>query len=132
MKRLWFMITAFCLLPLSVSAVDYQPYRPSQAQMQGYDANALNAQAPDYQFGSTSAMTQGDYTVSFAASDVAGGVTTVGEPSVVTSGPHRIGGRPDYEEEDPEMFPVGDTPWLWMLGMVALYAALRLRRTKNA
>lgn len=129
MRRLLLMISAFFLLIANSMAVDYQSYRPKEAAMQGYDKDALDAQAPVFQFSGTSAMQTGSYTVPVAAlrADV-----SRDEPNDPTtpSGPRRIGGRPDYDESDPEQYPIGDAPWALMAIMMALYAVLRVRKSK--
>lgn len=135
MKRYLLVIVALGCLMLA-HAVDYQSYRPSQAQMQGYDANAINAQAPDYQFESTSSMTKGGYTVSFAASDVRGGVTTLGEADGPKSGSRRVHRPGDDERTDPDSpeppSPIGDTPWWFMVLLAAAFVIVRVRKIYKA
>lgn len=130
MKRYLLVIVALGCLMLA-HAVDYQSYRPNPAQMQGYDANAINAQAPDYQFESTSSMTKGGYTVSFAASSVEGGITTDGDTDGPKSGPRNVH-RPPSDDDDPrtDPSPIGDTPWVLMALLAAVFVTVRLRKTK--
>ena len=136
MKRLLFIVVAIVGCLASLSAVDYQPYRPSQAQMQGYDANALNVQAPDYRFTGTSSMQTGSYTVPVAVLS-ADGASVVEETSVVKPTIRKIrdGNRPGYDEADPEAeeppSPIGDAPWLLMALMALAYAALRVRKIRK-
>lgn len=135
MKRLLFIVVAIVGCLASLFAVDYQPYRPSQAQMQGYDANALNVQAPDYRFTGTSSMQTGSYTVPVAVLS-ADGASVTEETSVVKPGVRKIGVRPsDDERTDPESpeppSPIGDAPWLLMALMALAYAALRVRKIRK-
>ena len=132
MKRLLFILVAIVGCLASLSAVDYQPYRPSQAQMQGYDANALNVQAPDYHFTGTSSMQTGSYIVPVAALSVDGASTT-DETSVATPGMRKANHRPtDDERTDPDSpQPIGDAPWLLMAMLALAYAAMRVRKIRK-
>ena len=140
MKRIFFLIISSFVCFSTTLAVDYKPYQPAQqAQIKGYNGNALNATAPTYQFNGTSSMMQGSYTVPVAAIDPET-MNMLEDPSNSSSGPRRIGHRP--EDEDPSVIPddptpaddmpVGNTPWLWMALMALVYIAMRVYRTRNS
>jgi len=130
-KRLLFILVAIVGCLASLSAVEYQSYRPLQAQMQGYDANALNVQAPDYHFTGTSSMQTGSYTVPVAALSVDGASTT-DETSVATPGMRKANHRPTDERTDPDSpQPIGDAPWLLMAMLALAYAAMRVRKIRK-
>lgn len=135
MKRFFFLtMSLFVCLSIAL-AVDYKPYQPAQqAQIKGYNGNALNATAPTYEFNGTSSMVQGTYTVPVAVLDPET-MTLMEDPSD-QSGPRRIGHRPGGDDPidptpTPDM-PVGNTPWLWMALMALAYIAMRTYRTRNS
>ena len=137
MKRFFFLtMSLFVCLSISL-AVDYKPYQPAQqAQIKGYNDNALNATAPTYEFNGTSSMVQGSYTVPVAVLDPET-MTLLEDPTNSSSNPRRIGHRPDpgVDPIDPTPTPdmsVGNTPWLWMALMALAYIAMRTYRTRNS
>lgn len=137
MKRLLFIMVAFCGC-LALFAVEYKPYQPAQqAQIKGYNGNALNATAPTYQFNGTSSMMQGSYTVPVAVMDPE--TMNMLEDPESSSGPRRIGHRPGGDdpitpsEPDPQPdMPIGDTPWLIMILLALGYMATRVYRSRNS
>lgn len=135
MKRLLFIMVAFCGC-LALFAVEYKPYQPAQqAQIRGYNADALNAEAPTYQFNGTSSMMQGSYTVPVAVMDPEVMNMLEDPSSSSNSGPRRIS-RPGHDPGTPDTphpdVPVGNTPWLFMALMALGYIALRAFRTRNS
>ena len=137
MKRFFFIVAAMLGCLATVSAVDFQTIQPTEAVMQGYNPQALNAEAPDFQFNGTSSMKVGSYTVPVAALDRDGATLAEYDPS---SGVRRIGHRPDDSDPtvnptDPDPapdMPVGNTPWLLMALMALGYIATRIYRTRNS
>ena len=90
------------------------------------------AQQPGTEFHSTSTMMGSGSELPMAAIDgvmtaEAPSSTTTDESGFIITGPQRV--SPDTPPADPYDNPLGDTPWLFMLLLVAGYAICAWRRT---
>ena len=129
MKRLLFIVAAMFGCLVTLSAVEFQTYRPAQVQMSGYNPSALEVEDPEYQFTGTSVLHTGSYTVPVSALQT--NAVFADEDASSLSGPRRIGGdhRPGYDPvEPPSNVPVGSTPWLLMALLALAYAARKTYR----
>ena len=127
MKRLLFIVAAMFGCLVTLSAVEFQTYRPAQVQMSGYNPSALEVEDPEYQFTGTSVMHTGSYTVPVSALQT--NTVFADEDASSLSGPRRIGHRPtDNPGDPPSNVPVGSTPWLLMALLALTYAARKTYR----
>ena len=129
MKRLLFIVAAMFGCLVTLSAVEFQTYRPAQVQMSGYNPSALEVEDPEYRFTGTSVLHTGSYTVPVSALQT--NAVFADEDASSLSGPRRIGGdhRPDYDRDEPESaVPVGSTPWMLLIALSLAYAARKTYR----
>ena len=143
MKRLMFILVTLCLMAQYSWAVEFNPYQPTETAIQGYNPDALNAQAPSFQFNGTSMQT-GSYTIPVAVLNYDDATH-----AYVATNPgrniHRViidgddddmpgggsGGDPANPTTDTPL-PVGDTPWLFFAFMALAYAAMRIYRLRKS
>lgn len=131
MKRLLFIVAAMFGCLVTLSAVEFQTYRPAQVQMSGYNPSALEVEDPEYQFTGTSVMHTGSYTVPVSALQT--NSVFADEDASSLSSPRRISQRPTDNRTDPSEppQPIGDTPWLLMALMLIGYISVKIWKKRT-
>jgi len=125
------------------SGIDYPTYQPPHSEREeGRGYKYIDAEKKEHTtFSSTSIEMSGaqtasrEYFVPVSALTVTGGVTTEDGESEDSDRPRvrRIGGRPGAGTQPVEDIPspIGDSPWLLMVLLGALYAVYRARNTQK-
>jgi len=129
-KRLLFIVAAMFGCLVTLSAVEFQTYRPAQVQMSGYNPSTLEVEDPDFQFNGTSVLHTGSYTVPVSALQT--NTVFADEDASSLSGPRRIG-KPSDERDEPDAppQPIGDTPWLLMTLMLIGYISVKIWKKRT-